>query len=289
MSLPIATVVSFVDATQGEDEMERLIVQRDKLLELIEDLKLAFVDFCMSTEEAEEILSPIEENPHPYATGETKTSPILMKYAKYYVELAGIYVCIEEEEERVRNLSLTPFQVKALLKSHIVKYKAKIVEYKAKFEVCEAKIVEYGIKFEDYETKFGEQEAKIVALQTQITVLMNYHWRQPMSDYIKANFKFMHGPHDFTELIRRFVSVTMTSGYDCSTMKMVINGVDINEHMVLVHGLSRHVVCAHNVVITLHGTDIVTTMPALDLETVSHTNPLEFEMPCSVIMPLLEV
>lgn len=99
--IPIAT----------QDNMDRFSLQRSKILEIIKDLKLAFVEFCGSIEEAEEILSPIETDPHAYASGAVKTRPILMKYAKNLVELEGVDTCIKEES--VRDIG---HQMKALLK-----------------------------------------------------------------------------------------------------------------------------------------------------------------------------
>ena len=128
MELPIATVVG------GDVTLQSLKQEHSTLLENIKIQRENYGEFCEDEQELNDTLGPIEENPEPYSNGTIKTRPILKKYAMSLCEKLDLDLRIEVAEEALRDVDLTPQQVKADMKHYVAVCEKKIASQK---ELCE--------------------------------------------------------------------------------------------------------------------------------------------------------
>ena len=128
MELPIATIVG------GDVTLQSLKQEYSTLLENIKIQRENYGEFCEDEQELNDTLGPIEENPEPYSNGSIKTRPILKKYALSLCEKLDLDLRIEVAEEALRDVDLTPQQVKADMKHYVAICEKKIASQK---ELCE--------------------------------------------------------------------------------------------------------------------------------------------------------
>ena len=128
MELPIATIVG------GDVTLQSLKQEHSTLLESIKIQRENYGEFCEDEQELNDTLGPIEENPEPYSNGTIKTRPILKKYALVLCEKLDLDLRIEMAEEALRDVDLTPQQVKADMKHYVAVCEKKIASQK---ELCE--------------------------------------------------------------------------------------------------------------------------------------------------------
>ena len=128
LSIPVATIVG---AELSHDS--------------IKTLSDSYREFCEDDEEYENSISPIEQDPEPYANGTKKTRPILKKYAQALLDKIILDQQLEAEAEAQRDVNLTPQQVKADMKIYV--------------SICEKKI--------------AKQQEQCDALQKQVDQLMD--------------------------------------------------------------------------------------------------------------------
>ena len=126
MSIPVANMV--VDSM-----VESLKSQYDDICEKIKTLRDNYMDFCEDETEFNNAMNPIEEDPEPYSDGTIKTRPILKKYACALLEKNELEVRMEVAAETVRDINLTPQQVKADMKRYVSICEKKIAKQE---EVC---------------------------------------------------------------------------------------------------------------------------------------------------------
>ena len=113
MELPIATIVG------GDVTLQSLKQEHSTLLESIKIQRENYGEFCEDEQELNDTLGPIEENPEPYSNGTIKTRPILKKYALSLCEKLDLDLRIEVAEEALRDVDLTPQEVKADTKRYV--------------------------------------------------------------------------------------------------------------------------------------------------------------------------
>ena len=128
MELPIATIVG------GTITLESLKQEHATLLENIKIQRENYGEFCEDEQELNDTLGPIEEKPEPYSNGTIKTRPILKKYAMSLCEKLDLDLRIEIAEEALRDVDLSPQQVKADMKHYVAICEKKIASQK---ELCE--------------------------------------------------------------------------------------------------------------------------------------------------------
>ena len=128
MELPIATIVG------GDVTLESLKQEYSTLLENIKIQRENYGEFCEDEQELNDTLGPIEVNPEPYSNGTIKTRPILKKYALSLCEKLDLDLRIEVAEEALRDVDLTPQQVKADMKHYVAICEKKIASQQ---ELCE--------------------------------------------------------------------------------------------------------------------------------------------------------
>jgi hypothetical protein len=113
ISLPIATVVG------GDLIVDSLKHEHCVLLESIKVQRENYGGFCEDEDELNETLMPIEQDPEPYANGSIKTRPILKKYALSLCEKLDLESRMDASAEALRDVDLTPQQVKTDLKRYV--------------------------------------------------------------------------------------------------------------------------------------------------------------------------
>lgn len=128
MELPIATIVG------GDVTLQSLKQEHSTLLENIKIQRENYGEFCEDEQELNDTLGPIEENPEPYSNGTIKTRPILKKYALSLCEKLDLDLRIEVAEEALRDVDLTPQEVKADMKRYITICEKKIASQQ---QLCE--------------------------------------------------------------------------------------------------------------------------------------------------------
>ena len=101
----------------------------------IKTLSDSYREFCEDDEEYENSISPIEQDPEPYANGTKKTRPILKKYAQALLDKIILDQQLEAEAEAQRDVNLTPQQVKADMKIYVSSCEKKIAQQQ---EQCDA-------------------------------------------------------------------------------------------------------------------------------------------------------
>ena len=126
LSVPVATLV-------GDSMMDSLKNQHDDICEKIKTLRDNYFDFCEDETEFNNIIDPIEKDPEPYSDGTIKTRPILKKYACALFEKNELEVRMETAAEALRDVNLTPQQVKADMKRYVSICEKKIAKQE---EVC---------------------------------------------------------------------------------------------------------------------------------------------------------
>jgi hypothetical protein len=89
------------------------------LLESIKVQRENYGGFCEDEDELNETLMPIEQDPEPYANGSIKTRPILKKYALSLCEKLDLELRMDASVEALRDVGLTPQQVKADMKRYV--------------------------------------------------------------------------------------------------------------------------------------------------------------------------
>ena len=120
ISIPIAQAIGTKSACAEEPCL--LDTLKHSYIELCETIKLHrenYGDFCEDEEELERSLGPIEHDPEPYSNGTIKTRPILKKYAKAMCEKLELKSRMESTEEMMRDVDLTPQQVKLDMKRYV--------------------------------------------------------------------------------------------------------------------------------------------------------------------------
>ena len=128
MELPIATIVG------GDVTLQSLKQDYGILLESIKIQRENYGEFCEHEQELNDTLGPIEKDPEPYSNDTIKTRPILKKYAMCLCEKLDFELRIEALEEELRDVDLTPQEVKADMKRYITICEKKIASQK---ELCE--------------------------------------------------------------------------------------------------------------------------------------------------------
>ena len=128
MELPIATIVG------GDVTLQSLKQDYGILLESIKIQRENYGEFCEHEQELNDTLGPIEKDPEPYSNGTIKTRPILKKYAMSLCEKLDLELNIEVAEEALRDVDLTPQEVKADMKRYITICEKKIASQQ---ELCE--------------------------------------------------------------------------------------------------------------------------------------------------------
>jgi len=101
----------------------------------IKTLSDSYREFCEDDEEYENSISPIEQDPEPYANGTKKTRPILKKYAQALLDKIILDQQLEAQAEAQRDVNLTPQQVKADMKIYVSSCEKKIAQQQ---EQCDA-------------------------------------------------------------------------------------------------------------------------------------------------------
>ena len=128
LSMPVATPVE-----QGIG-LESLNLELEVLLENIKVQRENYSEFCEDEHELDDTLNPIEQDPEPYSNGTIKTRPILKRYAKSLCEKLDLELRIRTAEEMLRDVNLTPQQVKCDMKRYVAICEKKIASQK---EICE--------------------------------------------------------------------------------------------------------------------------------------------------------
>ncbi len=85
-------------------------------------------------DELQDTLAPIEQDPESYVNGTIKTRPILKKYATYLCDKMDLESRIDASAEALRDVDLTPQQVKADMKHYVSLCEKKIASQQA---LCE--------------------------------------------------------------------------------------------------------------------------------------------------------
>jgi hypothetical protein len=129
ISLPIATVVG------GDLIVDSLKHEHGVLLESIKVQRENYGGFCEDEDELNETLMPIEQDPEPYANGSIKTRPILKKYALSLCEKLDLELRMDASAEALRDVGLTPQQVKADMKHYVSLCEKKIASQQKEIDL----------------------------------------------------------------------------------------------------------------------------------------------------------
>ena len=122
-----------LDTLTGESMVDTLTTQYESSCEKVKQLRDSYMDFCDDEQEFNKTIIPIEKDPEPYANGTIKTKLILKKYACAFLEKKELEVRMEAAEEALRDINLTPQQVKATMKQYVSICEKKILKQE---EVC---------------------------------------------------------------------------------------------------------------------------------------------------------
>jgi hypothetical protein len=128
ISVPIATVMD-VDCS-----LTSLKQEHSELLEQIKTHREHCGEFFDDEGELQDTLAPIEQDPESYVNGTIKTRPILKKYATYLCDKMDLESRIDASAEALRDVNLTPQQVKADMKHYVSLCEKKIASQQA---LCE--------------------------------------------------------------------------------------------------------------------------------------------------------
>lgn len=141
MEIPI-TVAKAI-GTKSAEEPSLIDSLKHSYSELCLTIKLQrenYCDFCEDEEELERTLGPIEHDPEPYSNGSIKTRPILKKYAKAICERLELESRIEATEEMLRDVDLTPQQVKLDMKHYVSLSEKKIASQQKQIDTLNEKM-----------------------------------------------------------------------------------------------------------------------------------------------------
>lgn len=141
ISIPIAQAIGTKSACAEEPCL--LDTLKHSYIELCETIKLHrenYGDFCEDEEELERSLGPIEKDPEPYSNGTIKTRPILKKYAKAMCEKLELKSRMESTEEMMRDVDLTPQQVKLDMKRYVSLSEKKIASQQKQIDELNEKM-----------------------------------------------------------------------------------------------------------------------------------------------------
>jgi len=141
ISIPIAKAIGTKSACVEEPCL--LDTLKHSYTELCETIKLHrenYGDFCEDEDELERSLGPIEHDPEPYSNGTIKTRPILKKYAKAMCEKLDLESRIETTEEMMRDVDLTPQQVKLDMKCYVSLSEKKIASQQKQIDELNEKM-----------------------------------------------------------------------------------------------------------------------------------------------------
>ena len=141
MEIPI-TVAKAI-GTKSAEEPSLIDSLKHSYSELCLTIKLQrenYGDFCEDEEELERTLGPIEHDPEPYSNGSIKTRPILKKYAKAICERLELESRIEATEEMLRDVDLTPQQVKLDMKHYVSLSEKKIASQQKQIDTLNEKM-----------------------------------------------------------------------------------------------------------------------------------------------------
>ena len=128
ISVPIAIIVG------GSMTIDTLKQEHSELLEQIKTHREHCGEFFDNEDELQDTLEPIEQDPESYVNGTIKTRPILKKYATYLCDKMDLESRIDASAEALRDVNLTPQQVKADMKHYVSLCEKKIASQQA---LCE--------------------------------------------------------------------------------------------------------------------------------------------------------
>jgi len=128
ISVPIAIIVG------GSMTIDTLKQEHSELLEQIKTHREHCGEFFDNEDELQDTLAPIEQDPESYVNGTIKTRPILKKYATYLCDKMDLESRIDASAEALRDVNLTPQQVKADMKHYVSLCEKKIASQQA---LCE--------------------------------------------------------------------------------------------------------------------------------------------------------
>ena len=128
ISVPIAIIVG------GSMTIDTLKQEHSELLEQIKTHREHCGEFFDNEDELQDTLAPIEQDPESYVNGTIKTRPILKKYATYLCDKMDLESRIDASAEALRDVDLTPQQVKADMKHYVSLCEKKIASQQA---LCE--------------------------------------------------------------------------------------------------------------------------------------------------------
>jgi len=194
MELPIATIVG------GTITLESLKQEHATLLENIKIQRENYGEFCEDIQELNDTLGPIEEKPEPYSNGTIKTRPILKKYAMSLCEKLDLDLRIEIAEEALRDVDLSPQQVKSDMKHYVAICEKKIASQK---ELCEqlqeqvkqlTDVVKCIVTHPIFDSDFAKDALRTTNEQGQVILIPN---REPISLLTYSIKKDMPNVQDF--------------------------------------------------------------------------------------------
>ncbi len=128
ISVPIAIIVG------GSMTIDTLKQEHSELLEQIKTHREHCGEFFDNEDELQDTLEPIEQDAESYVNGTIKTRPILKKYATYLCDKMDLESRIDASAEALRDVDLTPQQVKADMKHYVSLCEKKIASQQA---LCE--------------------------------------------------------------------------------------------------------------------------------------------------------
>jgi len=118
----------------GSMTIDTLKQEHSELLEQIKTHREHCGEFFDDEGELQDTLAPIEQDPESYVNGTIKTRPILKKYATYLCDKMDLESRIDASAEALRDVDLTPQQVKADMKHYVSLCEKKIASQQA---LCE--------------------------------------------------------------------------------------------------------------------------------------------------------
>jgi len=214
MELPIATIVG------GTITLESLKQEHATLLENIKIQRENYGEFCEDEQELNDTLGPIEEKPEPYSNGTIKTRPILKKYAMSLCEKLDLDLRIEIAEEALRDVDLSPQQVKSDMKHYVAICEKKIASQK---ELCEqlqeqvkqlTDVVKCIVTHPIFDSDFAKDALRTTNENGQVILIPN---REPISLLTYSIKKDMPNVQDFL----------LEQGLQCDgKIKLSYNGSD---------------------------------------------------------------
>jgi len=79
-----------------------------------------YKEFCFDDDELQTTLTPIIQDPKPYANGTIRTRPILKKYASHLCDKLDFETRIDACSEALLYEELTPKQMKTIIKQNTI-------------------------------------------------------------------------------------------------------------------------------------------------------------------------